>query len=159
MRYVGFTGHKSAEIHLNMLDAADKHGFSFDAVQLPLNVMDAHLAGFEKRVLPRLLEKNIGVLGMKPMGSGVILKSNAVSAVECLQYALSLPTSVVITGCDSFKILEQALGVARSFQPLLAAERTALLARTEKSAREQKYELYKTSQEFDGTEKSPHWLG
>jgi aryl-alcohol dehydrogenase-like predicted oxidoreductase len=159
LRYVGFTGHKSADIHLHMLDVADQHGFAFDTVQLPLNVMDAHLDGFEKRVLPRLVEKKIGVLGMKSMGSGVILESKTASPVECLQYALSLPTSVVITGCDSMKILEQALSVARSHQPLSAAQRKALLARTEKAARAQRYELYKTSQQFDGTAKSPEWLG
>ena len=159
LRYVGFTGHKSADIHLKMLETADQHGFTFDTVQMPLNVMDAHQAGFEKRVLPKLLEKNIGVLGMKPMGSGVILKSRTASAVECLQYALSLPTSVVITGCDSMPVLQQALSVARSWQPLSGQQKQALLARTQKASEEQRYELYKTSQQFDGTVKNPAWLG
>lgn len=159
LRYVGFTGHKSADIHLKMLETAAQHDFTFDTVQMPLNVMDAHQDGFEKRVLPKLVDKNIGVLGMKPMGSGVILKSNTASAVECLQYALSLPTSVVITGCDSMGILNQALGVARSWQPLSAAQKQTLLARTHKASAEQRYELYKTSQQFDGTAKNPAWLG
>jgi len=159
VRHIGFTGHKSAEMHLNMLDVADKNKFTFDAVQLPLNVMDAHLQGFEKRVLPRLVEKNIGVLGMKSMGNGIILKSKTASAVECLQYALSLPTSVVITGCDSTPILEQALQVARGYKPLDAAARKTLLARTEQAAKAQSFELYKTSGEFDGTAKHPEWLG
>jgi predicted aldo/keto reductase-like oxidoreductase len=159
LRFVGFTGHKSADIHLKMLETAAQHDFTFDTVQMPLNVMDAHQAGFEKRVLPKLLEKNIGVLGMKPMGSGVILKSGTASAVECLQYALSLPTSVVITGCDSMPVLQQALRVARSWQPLSAEQRQALLTRTQKASAEQRYELYKTSQQFDGTVKNPTWLG
>ena len=159
VRYIGFTGHKSAEMHLKMLDVAKQHGFRFDAVQLPLNVMDAHQQGFEKRVLPRLLELEIGVLGMKPLGGGVILKSNAANPQECLHYALSLPTSVVITGCDSMPILQQALAAARSWKPWTQAQRDALLARTREASDEKRYELYKTSQHFDGTEHHPEWMG
>ena len=118
VRYIGFTGHKSPDIHLKMLEAAFNRGFTFDAVQMPLNVMDAHYESFEKKVLPMLLKHNIGVLGMKPMGDKFIIKSGKVSPVECLQYSLSLPTSVVITGCDSLRILQQALSVARGFRPL-----------------------------------------
>ena len=75
---------------------------------MPVNVMDAHYESFGKIVLPMLQERNIGVLGMKPMGDHIILTSAKVSAPECLRYALSLPTSVGITGCDSVRILEQA---------------------------------------------------
>lgn len=159
MRYIGFTGHKNAEMHLKMLDAAKQHGFRFDAVQLPLNVLDAHQPGFERRVLPRLVELEIGVLGMKALGGGVILKSNAAKPVECLHYALSLPTSVVITGCDSLPILQQALAAARSWKPWTPAQRAALLARTRKASDEKRYELYKTTKQFDGTEHHPEWLG
>ncbi|MBL8740657.1 MAG: aldo/keto reductase, partial [Myxococcales bacterium] len=158
LRFIGFTGHKHPDIHLAMLDAADKAGFAFDTVQMPLNVMDAHYESFEKKVLPRLVEKQIGVLGMKSMGSGIILESKAVTAVECLQYALSLPTSVVITGCDSMGILEQAIATAVAFKPFIEAERAALLARTERPARDGEYEKFKTSQKFDGTAKNPKWL-
>ena len=159
VRYIGFTGHKSPEIHRHMLEVADQHNFTFDTVQMPLNVMDAHFDSFEKIVLPILVRKNIGVLGMKPMGSKVILDSNAVTAVECLHYAMSLPTSVVITGCDSMDILQQALKVAREFQPLTDTERTALLAKTVAPAKNGQYELYKTSHNFDGTYHNPQWLG
>src|SRR5262252_5947758 len=109
IRYIGFTGHKSPEIHRHMLEVADQHKFLFDSVQMPLNVMDAHFHSFETIVLPILVEKNIGVLGMKPMGDKIILQSKAVTPVECLNYAMNLPTSVVITGCDSMRILQQAL--------------------------------------------------
>ena len=159
VRFIGFTGHKSAEIHLTMLKTAADHGFRFDTVQMPLNVMDAHTEGFEKRVLPVLVKNQIGVLGMKPMGSGVILESKTVEPVECLHYAMSLPTSVVITGCDSMWVLEQALGAARSFRPLTGQARTALLAKTAQAAAQANYELYKTSDHFDGTAHHPEWLG
>ena len=140
VRYIGFTGHKSPEMHRHMLEVADQHNYTFDTVQMPLNVMDAHFDSFEKIVLPILVKKNIGVLGMKPMGSKVILDSNAVTAGECLHYAMSLPTSVVITGCDSMDILQQALKVAREFQPLTDTERTALLAKTVAPAKNGQYE-------------------
>src|SRR3989441_6855642 len=117
IRYVGFTGHKSPAIHLRMLETARAQGFRFDAVQMPLNVMDVHYDSFEKQVVPVLVEQDIGVLGMKPMGDPFVLVSGTVTAVECLHYAMNLPTSVVITGCDSLPVLEQALHAARSFRP------------------------------------------
>ena len=159
IRYIGFTGHKSPDIHLKMLAAASAHGFTFDAVQMPLNVMDAHFDSFEKKVLPALSASDIGVLGMKPMGDHFILESKTVTAVECLHYAMNLPTSVVITGCDSLPILQQALQAARSFQPMDSIQVAALLARTAKAAKAGQFELYKTSDHFDGTVANPEWLG
>ncbi len=158
VRYIGFTGHKSPEIHLKMLDTAFTHKFTLNAVQMPLNLMDAHYASFEKKVLPVLVEHNIGVLGMKPMGDSLILKSKTVEPVECLQYALNLPTSVVITGCDSITILQQALKVARTFHPLTQEQVASLLKKTEKAAQSGEYELYKTAHNFDGTFHNPQWL-
>ena len=159
VRYIGFTGHKSPEIHLHMLDTAFKNNFTFDTVQMPLNVMDAHYDSFTNLVLPVLVQHNIGVLGMKPMGAQVILRSGVVGAPECLRYAMSLPTSVVITGCDSMAILQQAIDVARNFHPMTDDERAALLARTAPVASDGKFELYKTSHHFDGTWQNPQWLG
>jgi predicted aldo/keto reductase-like oxidoreductase len=159
IRYIGFTGHKSPAFHLKMLQTAFSHNFIFDTVQMPLNVMDAHYDSFEKKVLPILLSKNIGVLGMKPLGDPFILESKTVNPLECLHYAMSLPTSVVITGCDSLPILEQALSAARNFRPLSQPEVTALLARTAKAAQAGAHELYKTSHHFDGTYGNPQWLG
>src|SRR5215208_1036064 len=122
LRYIGFTGHKDPHIHLHTLDIAREHRFRFDTVQMPLNVMDAHYRSFERLVLPRLTAEGIGVLGMKPMANGIILRSGTVSARECLRYALHLPTSVVITGIDSLDVLEQACDVAASFAPMREAE-------------------------------------
>jgi len=159
VRYIGFTGHKSPDIHLKMLETADAHRFHFDAVQMPLNVMDAHYNSFEKKVLPVLVQKEIGVLGMKPMGAGIILSSKTVEPIECLHYAMSLPTSVVITGCDSVALVEQALKAARTFQPLSETQVAALLAKTKEAARNGEFEGYKTTTNFDGTAHNPQWLG
>lgn len=159
VRYIGFTGHKSPKIHLNMLATASSHQFRFDSVQMPLNVMDHHFNSFETEVLPVLLKENTGVLAMKPMGDHFILKSKTVTAVECLHYSMNLPTSVVITGCDSLPILHQALEAARSFQPMNEEQVATLLAKTAKAAQSGEYELYKTSHHFDGTFQNPQWLG
>jgi aryl-alcohol dehydrogenase-like predicted oxidoreductase len=159
IRFIGFTGHKSPDIHLKMLATAAKHGFTFDAVQMPLNVMDAHFNSFEKKILPVLVKNGIGVLGMKPMGDHFILESKTATAVECLHYGMNLPTSVVITGCDSLPILHQALDAARSFQPMNSSQVAAILARTAKAAEAGQFELYKTTHTFDGTVANPQWLG
>lgn len=159
LRYIGFTGHKDPQIHLYMLDLARAHGFTFDTVQMPLNVMDAHYRSFERRVLPELVKHDIGVLGMKSMANGIILKSNTVTAPECLRYALNLPTSVVITGCDSMQILEQALDAANRFEPMSEAEVQALLAKTKSAAADGGFELFKTTSLFDSTASHPEWLG
>jgi aryl-alcohol dehydrogenase-like predicted oxidoreductase len=158
LRFIGFTGHKDPAIHRAMLDAGFKRNFKFDAVQMPLNVMDPHFRSFEKEVLPILVEHRIGVLGMKSMGDGVLLKSKVVSPQECLRYALSLPTSVVITGCERAEILQQAIDVASRFEPLDAQQKQALLARTMPAGKAGEYELFKTSERFDGTSKNPQWL-
>lgn len=160
IRYIGFTGHKDPRIHLYMLQMAAERGFHFDTVQMPLNVMDAHFRSFAHLVLPHLVEQKIGVLGMKSMGDGVILKSGApITAIDCLHYAMNLPTSVVITGIDSEAILDQAFEAARSFQPMGADQVAALVAKTRSFASSGQYELFKTSQHFDSTMQHPDWLG
>jgi predicted aldo/keto reductase-like oxidoreductase len=159
IRFIGFTGHKSPRWHLAMLQRADGQGFAFDTVQMPLNVLDAHHDSFEREVLPVLLEKDIGVIGMKPMADARIVRQGIASAEECLGYAMSLPVSVVVTGCDSVERVEQALRVARGFQPFAEDRVDALLARTAPAAAGGANELYKTTEQYDGTTQNPHWLG
>jgi aryl-alcohol dehydrogenase-like predicted oxidoreductase len=159
VRYIGFTGHKSPELHLKMLSVAADNKFRFDAVQMPLNVMDAHFQSFEQRVVPVLVKDGIGVLGMKSLGFGAILQSKTATAIECLHYALNLPTSVVINGCDSMERLDQAFEAARTFKPLTQAQLAALVAKTRQAAMTGKYEPFKTTTQFDGTAQHPEWLG
>jgi aryl-alcohol dehydrogenase-like predicted oxidoreductase len=159
IRFIGFTGHKDPHIHLHTLAVAGEHGFQFDTVQMPLNVMDAHYRSFEKMVLPELVKENIGVLAMKTLANGMILKSKTVSAIECLHYAMNLPTSVVITGCESMEDLEQALTAARTFKPLSDEQVNGILKRTAQPAARGEYELFKTTSVYDGTATHPEWLG
>jgi aryl-alcohol dehydrogenase-like predicted oxidoreductase len=159
LRFIGFTGHKDPHIHLYMLAVAQEHGFTFDAAQMPLNVMDAHYRSFARLVVPELVKQDIGVLGMKSLGNGIILKSGTVTPIECLHYALNLPTSVVITGIDSMDILDQAFEAARTFTPMTEAQVQALLAKTAAAASRGEFELFKTSSIFDSTTSNPEWLG
>ena len=159
VRFIGFTGHKDPHVHLNMLEVAAQHGFTFDSVQMPLNVMDAHYRSFGALVLPELVRQGIAVLGMKSMGDGAILKSGVVTPMECLHYALNLPTSVVITGIDSTERLEQALQAADSFRGLTEEEVQSILRRTAPLARDGKYEPFKTSTLNDSTAEHIEWLG
>jgi predicted aldo/keto reductase-like oxidoreductase len=159
IRYIGFTGHKDPDIHLKMLNTAFQHGFTFDAVQMPLNVMDMHFKSFAKNVVPVLVEHGIGVLGMKSLAFGNILKSKTVTPIECLHYAMNLPTSVVINGCDSLERLEQGLNAARTFRPLTQEALDSLRDRTAAAGRDGQFEPFKTSIMFDGTAHNPGWLG
>jgi aryl-alcohol dehydrogenase-like predicted oxidoreductase len=159
IRYLGFTGHKDPLVHLRMLEVAAKHKFHFDAAQMPLNVMDAHFRSFQQNVVPLLVREGIGVLGMKPLASGMILQSHTATPMECLHYALSLPTSTVITGIDSMNFLEQAFEAVRTFKPLSQEAVEKLLARTADAAATGKFERFKTDTAFDATAHNPHWLG
>lgn len=162
IRFIGFTGHKSPDIHLEMLKTSREHGFRFDTVQMPLNVMDAHSAGFQYKVLPELVEREIGILGMKPLGSGLFLQSaplltRQISPSDCLQYAMNLQTSVVITGCETVAILKQAIDAAFRFKPKDDEWVKRILEKTATVA-SGAWEKYKNSETFDGTTKHPWWL-
>ena len=159
LRYIGFTGHKDPRIHLYMLEVAEENGFHFDTAQMPINVMDAHFRSFSKLVVPKLVEQGIGVLAMKTMGNGIILGSKTVTPIECLHYALNLPTSVVITGMDKPAYLDQAFEALATFKPMTDAELETLLAKTKEAAAKGKWEPFKTSSIFDGTALNNSWLG
>jgi uncharacterized protein len=159
VRYIGFTGHKDPDIHLKMLNTGFKHGFTFDAVQMPLNVMDPHYHSFAEKVVPVCVKHGIGVLGMKPLADGAIPRSHIVPPIECLHYAMNLPTSVVINGCDTMERLDQALEAVRTFKPMSKTQVAALLEKTAKAAANGGMEPFKTSNRFDGTVRNPQWLG
>lgn len=159
VRFIGFTGHKDPYVHLRMLDMARKHDFHFDTVQMPINVMDAHFRSFAREVLPVLTREGIAPLGMKCFGDHYILDSNTVQPIECLHYCLNQPVAVQITGIDSVKILDQAIEAAHTFKPMSETEVASLLQRTAAAAQQGKFELYKTTANFDGTAHNPSSLG
>jgi aryl-alcohol dehydrogenase-like predicted oxidoreductase len=159
IRYIGFTGHKDPIVHLRMLELAAQHNFHFDSCQMPLNPMDYHFRSFTHQVVPKLVEQGIGVLAMKTMGGGVLLNSKTVTPIECLHYALNLPTSVVITGMDTTERVDQALEAVKTFKPMTKQQLETLVSKTKTAAAKGDFELFKTSTRFDGTANNPQWLG
>ncbi len=159
VRYIGFTGHKDPVVHLRMLDVAAQRNFHFDACQMPLNVLDFHFRSFAHEVVPRLVKEGTAVLGMKPLAFGVIPSERIATAIECLHYALNLPTSVVINGCDSLERLDQAFQAARTFKPLTKEQVSSLVEKTRAAAMSGKYEAFKTTTRFDGTAQRPAEMG
>jgi uncharacterized protein len=159
VRFIGYTGHKDPRIHLYMLEVADRNGFHFDTVQMPINIMDAHFRSFAQLVVPQAAKRQIGVLGMKCFGGGVILKSGAVEPMDCLHYSLNVPVSVLITGINTPTLLNQAFEAAKNFKPMDQAGVAALIAKSESAAMAGKYELFKTTTHFDSTIRHPDWLG
>ena len=159
IRFIGFTGHKNPQIHLQMFEVAEQHGFKFDTVQMPVNAMDAHFRSFTKNVIPVAQKAGTGVLAMKTFGDGYILRSGTIDPIEALHYGLSQPVSVVITGIDKPEILTQALTAAKTFHPFTAEQTSTFLAKTQQAAMTGKFEPFKTSSIFDGTANNPKWLG
>lgn len=149
VRFIGFTGHKSPEIHRQLLT----QGIPWDTVQLPVNVFDAHYSSFQHEILPMCIEQGIGVLGMKSNAGGHVQKSDSgITPEEALRYALGLPASVVISGMDSLQILRSNMAVADDFEPLSGEEITALLERSKPFAPDGMFEPFKTSHAYDGAE-------
>jgi aryl-alcohol dehydrogenase-like predicted oxidoreductase len=149
VRYVGFTGHKSPELHLAML----AHDYPWDSCQLPLNCFDASFRSFEERVLPELNRRGIAPIGMKSLsGDGRAVKARVVTAEEALTYAMSLPVATVVSGMESMKVLKQNIAIAGGFRPMSAAARQALRRRVAPQAIDGRFELYKISAAFEGVE-------
>src|SRR4051794_5751130 len=154
VRFVGFTGHKDPAIHLDMI----RRGYPFDAVQMPLNCLDATFRSFEGQVLPEVNRRGMAALGMKSMGgAATAVKSGLVSAEEMLRYAMSLPVATTISGIDSLAVLRQNLAIARGFQPMTAQEMEALCRRCAPAAGDGRHEPYKLSLKFDNPQaRLPH---
>jgi aryl-alcohol dehydrogenase-like predicted oxidoreductase len=142
VRYVGFTGHKHPDIHLEMLS----HDFPFDSVQMPLNCFDGTFRSFEQAVLPEARRRGLAILGMKSMGGeGDAVRKKAVTAEEALRYAMSLPVTTTVSGIDSMRVLRQNVRIARGFMPMSPEEMAALRTRVADVAADGRYELYKTT--------------
>jgi predicted aldo/keto reductase-like oxidoreductase len=149
VRFVGFTGHKNPDLHLEML----AHDYPWDSCQLPLNCFDATFRSFEQRVLAELNRRGIAAIGMKSLGGDArAVKDKVVTPQEALRYTLSLPIATLVSGIDTMRVLEQNVAVARNFRPMTARQRATLRRRVAATARDGRFELYKISAAFDGNE-------
>ena len=150
VRFVGFTGHKTPQIHLRMMALADQNGLKFDTVQMPLNAFDATYRSFQQYVLPEANKRGMGVLGMKSLGGGgEPIQQGAVTVKEALRYAMSLPVATTISGIDSLQVLRQNLAIARDFQPMSSDEMLALARRCQELAGDGHLEMYKSTKKYD----------
>jgi uncharacterized protein len=147
VRYIGFTGHKHPDIHLAMLNKP----FEWDTAQMPVNVLDSHYRSFQKHVVPVCLQKNVGIVGMKGFGGGPGIAAKAgLSAAEAYGYALSQPVATLVVGLTSQEQLEAAIALGRGFTPMPDAEQAALRDRVREVASDGRFELFKSTQMFDG---------
>ncbi len=142
IRHIGFTGHRFPDIHSEMID----RGFDWETVQMPLNILDHHFRSFEREILPKAIEKEIGVIAMKTLGGSpgqIPAKAKLATVAECLRYAMTLPVSTVVSGIDSMDYLKQNLATTKNFTPMTEEERAEILSRTQEIARDGEYEPYK----------------
>ncbi len=141
VRFFGITGHRDPEILLAAMDR-----FPFDNILMAVNAADPHHLSFCEKLLPRAVEKEMGIVGMKIPARGRILaspalsttpykfkpdeKPGAISIRDAMYYVLSLPVSTVIVGCDSPQQVEENVKLAREFTPLSEAQMTAIASKT-----------------------------
>ncbi len=146
VRFIGFTGHRDPVIHLKML----AYGYPWDAVQMPMNVLDPHFKSFQKNVLPILVSRNIGVIAMKTLASGHVLRAKAVTPKQALGYIWSQPVSTIVSGMDSEQLLNANIGLARAFKKMSQTQQSELLDKTKDKGLTGKFEPFKTPPNFDG---------
>jgi predicted aldo/keto reductase-like oxidoreductase len=149
VRFIGFTGHKNPGIHLKTIHKP----FEWDAVQMPVNILDASYRSFEKEVIPICQEKEIGIVGMKSLGGhgARIINKTDLTADTCIRYALSQPISTLVVGMASMKELQENIRTVRNFIQFDDNEKETLATRYSDVAGDGRYELYKSSQQFDGS--------
>lgn len=140
IRFIGFTGHRWPHLLKEMLGK----GFEWDMVQMPTNLLDYHYRSFTKEILPILVQRDIGIIGMKSLGgSGTRLLDTGITAQEAISYALSLPIHTLVSGIDSLEFLAQNLEIVRNWRPLSEEERNSLLERIAPWAADGHLEHYK----------------
>jgi uncharacterized protein len=141
IRYIGFTGHITPVALVEMLG----QDYDWATVQMPLSIFDYHYRSFQQDVLPKAVEKNLGVIAMKTLtGKAQPDTEGVLSVEEMWRYSMNLPVSTVVTGIDSQEKLEEALAVFKSYRPMEEQEKQELLAKIAPRATEGEFEYYKS---------------
>lgn len=149
VRFIGFTGHRSPEIHKRMLS----QGFPWDTVQMPVNVLDPHYDSFIREIIPICQQQGTAVIGMKSLAGGHLMKSGAeIHPAEALRFAMSQAVSTIVSGMPSLDQLDQNLAAARDFTPMTEEEQADILRRSAAVAPEGEFELFKTTRVYDANE-------
>jgi len=146
VRYIGFTGHKDPNILLDMLS----HDYEWDAVQIPISLLDTHFRSFLKNVVPELIKRGIGVIAMKSLAAGILLRAEVVTPKQALYYTWSQPVATIVSGMANIEHLRANVRYVQEFNPLSEKEQQTLLAQTRQIALTGEYEPFKTTRRFDG---------
>jgi len=156
IRYLGFTGHQNPFAHARMLERT-KESDIFDTVLMPVNVLDQTYFSFTQNIMPKVLERNMGILAIKSLADGRFfakkeqadwisddpLIPNYLSIKEAMHFVWSLPVSVLISGNENATFMREKIALAHSFSKLTEAQKAALIDKVKNIALTGKIEYYK----------------
>ena len=133
VRFIGLTGHHDPDI---LLEAMRR--FSFDSVLVSINPADPRYRPFVPTVVAEARRQGMGVVGMKVLAAGRLLREAEPPAL--IRYAAAHADTVIV-GCSSVAEVRANLAVNDDFAPMNESERRALEQRVE--ARAEQYDYFK----------------
>ncbi len=156
IKYLGFTGHQNPFAHAQMLERT-KESDIFDTVLMPVNVLDQTYFSFTQNIMPKALERNMGILAIKSLADGRFfarkeqagwatddpLIPNYLSIKEAMHFVWSLPVSVLISGNENATYMREKIALARSFTKLTEEQKSALIDKVKHIALTGKIEYFK----------------
>jgi len=156
IKYLGFTGHQNPFAHTRMLERTAESDI-FDTVLMPVNVLDQTYFSFTKNVMPKALDRNMGILSIKSLADGRFfakkeqanwtsddpLIPNYLSIKEAMHFVWSLPVTVLISGNENATFMREKIALARSFTKLSEENKTALIDKVREIALTGKVEYFK----------------
>lgn len=156
IKYLGFTGHQSPFAHTRMLERT-KESDIFDAALMPVNVLDQSYFSFTGNVIPKALDRNMGILAIKSLADGRFfakkekanwtsddpLIPNYLSIKEAMHFVWSLPVTVLISGNENATFMREKIALARSFTKLSEEQKMKLIDKVKDIALTGKLEYFK----------------
>lgn len=135
VRFIGVTGHENPLILKRCIELAD-----FDTVLMPINPAEPHYRSFITDLMPHAIEKGMGIIAMKVYFRGLVARIPGFnSAGTFYRFALSLPVTTAIIGCDTIAQLEENVRYAQSFTRQSEAEMEGLVKHVAPYARQLMY--------------------
>ncbi|MFW5823046.1 MAG: aldo/keto reductase [Tangfeifania sp.] len=159
IKYIGFTGHQNPYAHTRMLEQTEENDM-MDGVLMPVNVLDQSYFSFAENVMPKALDRNMGIMAMKTLADGRFFAKkeeagwtssdpvipNYMSIKEAMYFVWSLPVSVIISGNENATYMREKIALARSFSKLSENERMALIDKVKDKAQTGKIEYFKNKE-------------
>jgi len=156
IKYLGFTGHQNPFAHTRMLERTEESDI-YDALLMPVNVLDASYYSFTENVMPKALDRNMGILAIKSLADGRFfakkekanwtsedpLIPNYLSIKEAMYYVWSLPVTVLISGNENATFMREKIALAKTFTKLSEEDRLSLVDKVRDIAMSGKLEYFK----------------